>query len=106
MKRGKNRGKKPVTSMPRKIRKGAVKMIVSEERVTREERNRRQLVSLLVWKTDLKDIPYLREKVEFAKKVGYFKDFQEHRSFLEVVCFQGVVDWLFDGEPMNVEGVL
>jgi len=81
-------------------------MMVSEERVTREERNRQQIVTLLVWKTDLRDIPYLREKVEFARKVGYFKDFQEHKNFLEAVCYQGVVDWLFDGKLLDVEGVL
>jgi len=81
-------------------------MKVSEERVTREERNRRQVMTVTVWKTDLVDIPYLREKVEFARKLEYFKLFEECKNFYRAVCLQGVVDWLYDGNKPEFEGVL
>jgi len=80
-------------------------MMVSEERVTREERNRRQVVTLVIWKTDVRDIPYLKEKMEFAEKMEYFRVFEECKNFYRAVCLQGLVDCLYDGKPLDVEGV-
>jgi len=80
-------------------------MIIGSEKVTREERNRRQVVTMTVWKTDLVDIPYLKEKMEFAEKLEYFRNIEECKNFYKVICLQGLADWLYDGKPLDVEGV-